>query len=75
MLVCWMVQDYWHHWEDVCAGFLLGITVAYTVYRQQFPPLTDARAGTPLQQHLEGMCACTANMQGSFIMQAWLTGP
>lgn len=47
------LQDYWHHWEDVCAGFVLGISMAYIFYRQQFPALTDARAGYPLQSQLD----------------------
>ena len=49
-----VLQDYWHHWEDVCAGFLLGISIAYAFYRQQFPPLADSKAGHPLQTQLEG---------------------
>ncbi|KAK9799711.1 hypothetical protein WJX73_001576 [Symbiochloris irregularis] len=48
------MQDYWHHWEDVCAGFLLGLSVAYIMYRQLFPAPTDAKAGTPFLQNLEG---------------------
>ena len=26
-------QDYWHHWSDVLAGFILGCIMAYTFYR------------------------------------------
>ncbi|KAL6960955.1 Phosphoric monoester hydrolase [Sarracenia purpurea var. burkii] len=32
------VDDYRHHWEDVFAGGLLGITVATFCYLQFFPP-------------------------------------
>ncbi|KAG5527995.1 hypothetical protein RHGRI_028807 [Rhododendron griersonianum] len=32
------VDDYWHHWEDVFAGGLLGLTVATFCYLQFFPP-------------------------------------
>ncbi|OIW12915.1 hypothetical protein TanjilG_15835 [Lupinus angustifolius] len=32
------VDDYWHHWTDVFAGGLIGITVASTCYLQFFPP-------------------------------------
>lgn len=39
------IEDYWHHWEDVLAGFILGSLVAYTFYRQQFPPLNAETAG------------------------------
>ncbi|KAL2546252.1 putative lipid phosphate phosphatase 3 [Forsythia ovata] len=32
------VDDYWHHWQDVFAGGLLGLTVATLCYLQFFPP-------------------------------------
>ncbi|PIA33438.1 hypothetical protein AQUCO_04100098v1 [Aquilegia coerulea] len=32
------VDDYWHHWQDVFAGALLGTTVASFCYLQFFPP-------------------------------------
>ncbi|KAJ6431793.1 hypothetical protein OIU84_019133 [Salix udensis] len=32
------VDDYWHHWEDVFAGGLLGLIVAAFCYSQFFPP-------------------------------------
>ncbi|KAJ0429287.1 putative phosphatidate phosphatase [Helianthus annuus] len=35
------VDDYWHHWQDVFAGGLLGITVASFCYLQFFPPPYD----------------------------------
>ncbi|XP_050375404.1 lipid phosphate phosphatase 2-like isoform X3 [Argentina anserina] len=31
------VSDYWHHWQDVFAGSLLGFVVASFCYRQFFP--------------------------------------
>ncbi|XP_004299036.1 PREDICTED: lipid phosphate phosphatase 2-like [Fragaria vesca subsp. vesca] len=31
------VSDYWHHWQDVFAGSLLGFVVAAFCYRQFFP--------------------------------------
>nr|CAD1834945.1 unnamed protein product [Ananas comosus var. bracteatus] len=31
------VDDYWHHWQDVFAGGLLGLTVASFCYLQFFP--------------------------------------
>eukprot|EP00057_Strongylocentrotus_purpuratus_P010196 XP_011664670.1 PREDICTED: phosphatidate phosphatase PPAPDC1B [Strongylocentrotus purpuratus] len=34
--------DYRHHYEDVIAGSLLGLAVAYAIYRQYFPALTHA---------------------------------
>ncbi|XP_054810675.1 lipid phosphate phosphatase 2-like isoform X2 [Prosopis cineraria] len=36
------VDDYWHHWQDVFAGGLLGLVVATFCYRQFFPsPYND----------------------------------
>ncbi|OMP04704.1 Phosphatidic acid phosphatase type 2/haloperoxidase [Corchorus olitorius] len=32
------VDDYWHHWQDVFAGGLLGLVVATFCYLQFFPP-------------------------------------
>ncbi|GAB4828879.1 Putative lipid phosphate phosphatase 3, chloroplastic [Ancistrocladus abbreviatus] len=32
------VDDYWHHWQDVFAGGLLGFVVAFFCYLQFFPP-------------------------------------
>jgi len=41
-------QDYWHHVEDVAAGFLLGLGFAYLSYRMHYPPLMSSRLGEPL---------------------------
>ncbi|XP_047341357.1 lipid phosphate phosphatase 2-like [Impatiens glandulifera] len=35
------VDDYWHHWQDVFAGGLLGLSVATFCYLQFFPPPYD----------------------------------
>ncbi|XP_026386958.1 putative lipid phosphate phosphatase 3, chloroplastic isoform X2 [Papaver somniferum] len=32
------VDDYWHHWQDVFAGGILGTVVSLVVYHQFFPP-------------------------------------
>ena len=45
LCLCGALQDFWHHWEDVAAGFALGVTFAYLSYRQHFPPLMSSRSG------------------------------
>ncbi|OWM68026.1 lipid phosphate phosphatase 2 isoform X2 [Punica granatum] len=41
------VDDYWHHWQDVFAGALLGSTVASFCYLQFFPPPYDVDGWGP----------------------------
>ncbi|KAA8532642.1 hypothetical protein F0562_032542 [Nyssa sinensis] len=41
------VDDYWHHWQDVFAGGLLGMTVASFCYLQFFPPPYDINGWGP----------------------------
>ncbi|XP_040374237.1 lipid phosphate phosphatase 2 isoform X3 [Rosa chinensis] len=38
------VDDYWHHWQDVFAGGLLGAIVSSFCYLQFFPPPYDTDA-------------------------------
>lgn len=46
-------QDYWHHWEDVTAGFLLGLGLAYAFYRLSYPSISSLKAGEPILPALE----------------------
>ncbi|XWS30757.1 hypothetical protein CRYUN_Cryun23aG0016400 [Craigia yunnanensis] len=41
------VDDYWHHWQDVFAGGLLGLVVATFCYLQFFPPPYHANGWGP----------------------------
>ncbi|KAL2235041.1 UNVERIFIED_CONTAM: Lipid phosphate phosphatase 2 [Sesamum indicum] len=41
------VDDYWHHWQDVFAGGLIGTTVASFCYLQFFPPPYDVDGWAP----------------------------
>ncbi|GAQ84954.1 lipid phosphate phosphatase [Klebsormidium nitens] len=41
------VRDYWHHWQDVTVGSLLGFGLACFCYLQLYPPLTSAAAARP----------------------------
>ncbi|KAM1517520.1 lipid phosphate phosphatase 2-like [Malus sylvestris] len=47
LVVVSRVDDYWHHWQDVCAGSLIGITIASFCYLQFFPPPYDADGWGP----------------------------
>lgn len=47
-------QDYWHHWEDVAVGFLLGLVTAYGYYRIHYNGLTGPQAGEPVLPNLPG---------------------
>eukprot|EP00899_Mesostigma_viride_P021595 jgi/Mesvir1/29437/Mv23019-RA.1 len=41
-------RDYWHHWDDITVGFLLGLAIAYTIYKLYFPALSHPCCHLPL---------------------------
>ncbi|KAK8958975.1 Lipid phosphate phosphatase 2 [Platanthera guangdongensis] len=41
------VDDYWHHWQDVSAGGLLGLVVSSVIYLQFYPPPYDVNGWAP----------------------------
>ncbi|XP_044960246.1 lipid phosphate phosphatase 2-like isoform X2 [Hordeum vulgare subsp. vulgare] len=62
------VDDYWHHWQDVFAGAIIGLTVASFCYLQFFPYPFDAdglwpHAYNTLQLAEAGIAANSFSMQ------------
>lgn len=47
MIAISRVDDYWHHWQDVCTGGVLGMVVASVCYLQFFPPPSDEKGLWP----------------------------
>uniref|UniRef100_A0A7S3AWV8 Phosphatidic acid phosphatase type 2/haloperoxidase domain-containing protein n=1 Tax=Haptolina ericina TaxID=156174 RepID=A0A7S3AWV8_9EUKA len=41
------IEDYWHHWEDVLVGGLIGNICCYTMYRLRYPALTEDAPSVP----------------------------
>ncbi|KAM0933104.1 putative phosphatidate phosphatase [Dioscorea sansibarensis] len=63
------VDDYWHHWQDVFAGGLLGIVMATFCYLQFFPPPYHTEGWGPYayfqmleESRASGITPNTANM-------------
>uniref|UniRef100_A0A0D9X746 Phosphatidic acid phosphatase type 2/haloperoxidase domain-containing protein n=1 Tax=Leersia perrieri TaxID=77586 RepID=A0A0D9X746_9ORYZ len=54
------VDDYWHHWQDVFAGGILGLTVASFCYLQFFPYPFDADAIWP-HAHFQQLAESRSN--------------
>ncbi|KAL3631366.1 Lipid phosphate phosphatase 2 [Castilleja foliolosa] len=61
------VDDYWHHWQDVFAGGLLGLTIASFCYLQLFPPPYDVDGWAP-HAYLK-MFADSQNDNGNLVRQ------
>ncbi|KAF7102394.1 hypothetical protein CFC21_103537 [Triticum aestivum] len=57
------VTDYWHHWQDVFAGGVLGLVVASFCYLQFFPPPYSEHGVWP-HAYLEHIRRPEGEMQG-----------
>lgn len=42
-----LIDDYWHHWEDVVAGAILGTVITMICYLQFYPPPYHAQGWGP----------------------------
>uniref|UniRef100_A0A453KLC0 Phosphatidic acid phosphatase type 2/haloperoxidase domain-containing protein n=7 Tax=Triticinae TaxID=1648030 RepID=A0A453KLC0_AEGTS len=60
------VDDYWHHWQDVVAGAVLGLTVASFCYLQFFPYPYDADGLWPHAYTLQLAEARNSGIANSF---------
>ncbi|KAG7981144.1 hypothetical protein I3843_05G217800 [Carya illinoinensis] len=73
------VDDYWHHWQDVFAGGLLGMTIASFCYLQFFPPPYDVDGWGPhayfqtLRESQNGIQSSTTNVNSLNVLQSELT--
>ncbi|CAO2198188.1 unnamed protein product [Urochloa humidicola] len=47
MIAISRVDDYWHHWQDVCTGGVLGLVIASVCYLQFFPAPSDEKGFWP----------------------------
>lgn len=55
------VADYWHHWQDVFAGGILGLVVASFCYLQFFPHPASKKGLWPHAFHLHNLNPETEN--------------
>ncbi|XP_045190426.2 phospholipid phosphatase 5-like [Mercenaria mercenaria] len=47
MIAVSRTADYHHHWQDVTVGSILGLTIAYLVYRMYYPSLQRLNSHVP----------------------------
>ncbi|KAL3640420.1 putative lipid phosphate phosphatase 3, chloroplastic [Castilleja foliolosa] len=61
------VDDYWHHWQDVFTGGLLGLVITTVCYLQFFPPPyhVDGWRTYAYLRMLEELRASSSNVQAS----------
>lgn len=57
------VDDYWHHWQDVFAGGLLGLAVATFCYLQFYPPPYHMTEGWGTYAYFRALELTRANSQ------------
>ncbi|XP_075506049.1 putative lipid phosphate phosphatase 3, chloroplastic isoform X2 [Primulina tabacum] len=57
------VDDYWHHWQDVFVGGLLGLIVATFCYLQFFPPPYHMTEGWRTYAYFRALELTSANSQ------------
>ncbi|XP_040382461.1 lipid phosphate phosphatase 2-like isoform X2 [Oryza brachyantha] len=62
------VDDYWHHWQDVFAGGILGLTVASFCYLQFFPYPFDADAIWP-HAHFQQLAESQSNSNAAVALR------
>ncbi|TQE10515.1 hypothetical protein C1H46_003853 [Malus baccata] len=65
-----LVDDYWHHWQDVFAGGLIGLTVTTFCYLKFFPPPYHAQGWGPyayfqVLEELRSGAQVTSTINGS----------
>uniref|UniRef100_A0A1D1YAF6 Lipid phosphate phosphatase 2 n=2 Tax=Anthurium amnicola TaxID=1678845 RepID=A0A1D1YAF6_9ARAE len=61
------VDDYWHHWQDVFVGGLLGVTVASFCYLQFFPLPNDTDGWGP-HAYFQMLAETRSNVQPSITL-------
>lgn len=59
------INDYWHHWTDVVAGFGIGFMVAAAIYTMYYPwPFARQGTETPLYKEADILATNTSTDSG-----------